>query len=57
MKNTNDSQSADDFIEKNIVMLNSKIMMTHYSAAVLFSDAARKAFVEPNLDPIPRHSE
>jgi hypothetical protein len=57
MKNTDDSQSADDFIEKNTVMLDSKIMMTHYSAEVLFSDAARKAFVEPNLDPIPRHSE
>ena len=57
MKNTDDSQSADDFIDKNTVMLDSKIMMTHYSAEILFSDEARKAFVEPNLDPIPRHSE
>jgi hypothetical protein len=57
MKNTDDSQSADDFIEKNSVILDSKIMMTHYCAEVLFSDEARKAFVEPNLDPIPRHGE
>ena len=57
MKNTDHSQSADNFIEKNTVILDSKIMMTHYSAEVLFSNAARKAFVEPNLDPIPRHSE
>ena len=57
IKNTDDSQSADDFLEKNTVMLDSKIMMTHYSAEVLFSDEARKAFVEPNLDPIPRHGE
>ena len=57
MKNTDNSQSADDFIEKNTVMLDSKIMMTHYSAEILFSDEARKAFVEPNLDPIPRHAE
>lgn len=56
MQSTDDSQSADDFIEKNTVMLDSKIMMTHYSAEILFSDEARKAFVEPNLDPIPRHA-
>ena len=57
MQNTDDSQSADDFIEKNTVMLDSKIMMTHYSAEILFSEEARKAFVEPDLDPIPRHAE
>lgn len=50
-------ESADDFIDRNKVMLDSKIMMTHYSAEVLFSDEARKAFVEPNLDPIPRHGK
>jgi hypothetical protein len=34
---------------------HSKIMMTHYSAEVLFSDEARARFVEPNLSPIPRY--
>ncbi len=47
--------SADDFIDRNPVLLDSKIMLTHYSAGLLFSDAARGEFVEPDLDPIPRH--
>lgn len=55
MTKTDASESADDFIEKNKVLLDSNIMMTHYSAEVLFSERARKSFVEPDLDPIPRH--
>jgi hypothetical protein len=47
--------SADDFIDRNPMLLDSKIMLTHYSAGLLFSDAARAEFVEPDLDPIPRH--
>ncbi len=54
MENTPDSESSEVFIEKNPRMLDPKIMMTHYSAEVLFSDEARARFVEPNLDPIPR---
>jgi hypothetical protein len=57
MNSTDSAESADEFIDKNKEMLDSKIMMTHYSANVLFSDAARKAFVEPDLDPIPGHGE
>ena len=53
MENTSDSESSDIFIEKNPRMLDSKIMMTHYSAEVLFSCEARAKFVEPNLAPIP----
>jgi hypothetical protein len=34
-------------------LLDSKIMLTHYSAEVLFSPAARQAFVEPDIQPIP----
>ena len=55
MNKTENSESADDFIDKNTVMLNSNIMMTHYSAEVLFSDEARAEFVQPNLNPIPRY--
>lgn len=47
--------SADEFIERSPLLLDSKIMMTHYSAGLLFSPEARAAFVEPDLDPIPRH--
>lgn len=49
------STSADEFIRMNPRMLDARIMMTHYSAELLFSDAARRKFVEPDLDPIPRY--
>lgn len=55
MAKTPDLASADAFIEQNPELLDTKIMMTHYSADTLFSDAARAGFVEPDLDPIPRH--
>lgn len=55
MNNTDSAESADDFIEKNTAMLDSKIMMTHYSAEVLFSEQARQSFVDPDLEPIPRY--
>jgi hypothetical protein len=49
------SPSTDDFIEDNPTLLDAKILMTHYSAELLFSEEARARFVEPNLDQIPRH--
>ncbi len=57
MNRTEDSNSADEFIDRNPEMLDTKIMMTHYSAEVLFSDEAMATFVQPNLDPIPMHKE
>ena len=56
MHRTPVTASSDDFIARNEVLLDSKIMLTHYSAGLLFSDAARGEFVEPDLDPIPRHA-
>ena len=50
-----DAESAESFIDQHPEMLDSKIMLTHYSAEVLFSDEARAAFVQPDLEPIPRH--
>ena len=55
MAKTPGSESADAFIDRHPQMLDSKIMMTHYSAGLLFSDEARAQFVEPDLDPIPRY--
>ena len=49
------ASSADDFIDRNPPLLDSKIMLTHYSAEVLFSPEARARFVEPDLERIPRH--
>ena len=51
--NRSTSTSAAEFIAKNPELLDSKIMLTHYSASVLFSPDARASFVEPDLDPIP----
>jgi hypothetical protein len=56
MHRSPEAASADDFIERNPLLLDTKIMLTHYSAGLLFSDAARAEFVEPDLDPIPRHA-
>lgn len=47
--------SADAFIDANPRLLDAKIMLTHYSAELLFSPEARARFVEPDLDAIPRH--
>lgn len=56
MEKTANAASSEAFIDQNPEMLDAKIMMTHYSAALLFSDEARAKFVEPDLDPIPRYS-
>jgi len=47
--------SSDAFIECNPIMLDSRIMMTHYSTEVMFSPEARTCYVEPDLEGIPRH--
>lgn len=45
--------SADEFIERCPRLLDTSIMMTHYSPARLFSAEARASFVAPDLMPIP----
>ena len=42
------ASSADDFIERNPKLLDTKIMLTHYSADLLFSDQARAEFAPGN---------
>ena len=53
MNRSGASNSAAEFIEANRQLLDSQIMLTHYSAAVLFSAEARASFVEPDIEPIP----
>ena len=55
MKHDSGADSANTFIDNNPKMLDKNIMMTHYSAELLFSDKARDQFVAPDLDPIPRY--
>jgi hypothetical protein len=45
--------SADDFITANPALLDARIMLTHYSAKLLFSEEARARFVEPDIQRIP----
>jgi len=56
MEKTEATESADAFIDRNPEILDAKIMLTHYSADLLFSDSARHTFIEPDRAPIPRHN-
>jgi len=49
------AEHSDAFIEANPTLMNSKIMLTHYSADRLFSEGARARFVDPDLEAIPRY--
>ncbi len=49
--------SADEFLDRNPMLLDSRVMLEHYSAERLFSDGARGEFLEPDLDPIPRYGD
>jgi hypothetical protein len=53
MKQSAACSSYEDFVHLNPPLLDSKIMLTHYSADVLFSPPARQRFVEPNIQSIP----
>ena len=55
MHRTTEAASADEFIQRTPILLDSRIMMTHYSAERLFSQHARHGFVQPDLEPIPQH--
>lgn len=54
---TEPCSSFEEFIEANASLLNAKIMLSHYSAEVLFSDAARARFIAPDVAPIPGRGE
>ena len=55
MQSSPRSTSSTDFIGANPRLLDSKIMLEHYSAEVLFSRAARASFVQPDKAAIPEH--
>ncbi len=57
MHQTESADCAKDFIQQNTVLLDSNIMLSHYSAEVLFSDQARRHFLAPDLESIPRDHE
>lgn len=45
--------SAESFLAQHPELLDTRIMLSHYSPEHLFSEAARKDFVEPDLERIP----
>lgn len=55
MERSSGAASAEAFIAAHPELLDSKIMLTHYSASALFSPEARASFVEPDTSPIPRY--
>ena len=52
---TPDAESAEAFIDANPQLLDSRIMLSHYSASLLFSPEARAEFIEPDQSPIPKY--
>lgn len=53
MERTGPCASAEALIARNPELLDSRIMLTHYSAEVLFSSEARERFVDPDIQSIP----
>lgn len=53
MDRAGSTRSADDFLSKSAELLDSKIMLTHYSKDLLFSADARERFVDPDRELIP----
>lgn len=47
--------SAAAFIAAHPRLLDSRIMLTHYTAEVLFSPEARRGFIDPDIQSIPEH--
>lgn len=50
------ARCADDFLATHERLLNKDLLQHHYSPDVLGSPEARAHFVEPDLQPIPRHA-
>jgi len=55
MQKSREMHAADEFLEYNPVLLNKDIMLSHYSYKRLYSDKARKYFIEPDLNEFPEY--
>lgn len=53
MDKAHPATSFDRFLRQDARLLDTQIMLTHYRKDTLFSDAARAAFVAPDLQAIP----
>lgn len=57
MSKSQPCNSAEEFIDQNPGLLDSTIMLTHYSRDLLYSEDARLHFDEPDKEPIPQFSD
>ena len=48
------SRCFAEFVAGSQPLLDSKVMLTHYSTSLLFSPAARASYVAPDLEAIPQ---
>lgn len=48
---------GEEFLRKCTRLHDPRVMLTHYTQAVLYSEEARHRFAAPDLDPIPRGGE
>lgn len=55
MKTGTLAASSEEFLRRCPALLDKEIMLSHYTAEHLMSDAARENFVAPDRDPIPVH--
>ncbi len=55
MQKTDEMHAADEFLEYNPVLLNKDILLSHYSYERLYSEQARKQFIEPDLNELPEY--
>jgi len=56
MHSSEATAGSEQFLEIADRLLDKEIMGTHYTPHVLWSDAARTSFVQPDLQPIPEHA-
>lgn len=52
MNRASSATSADDLIDRYPQMLDTQIMLTHYSKERLFSEEARRVFLQPDIERI-----
>jgi hypothetical protein len=48
-----DVKDFDDFLRRHPALLRRDLLLTHYTAGLLWSDEARMRWVEPDVAPIP----
>ena len=55
MEMCDSASSFEEMISKDSRLLGMDVMLTHYRKETLFSDLARREFVQPDLEPIPQY--